>query len=98
MQTAAVGQPWYGRPMHSRRPAMLVHLRARGAIILGLVAGIVVLSAVSAVSAVSARPAAVSSPLTFITDGLSCTNGVCALGSGSVGANYGQNIAITGGS
>ena len=74
---------------------MLVHLRARGAIILALVAGIVVLSAVSAVSA---RPAAVSSPLTFITDGLSCTNGVCALGSGNVGANYGQNIAITGGS
>ena len=63
---------------------MLVHLRARGAIILALVAGIVVLSAVSAVSA---RPAAVSSPLTFITDGLSCTNGVCALGSGNVGAN-----------
>ena len=45
---------------------MLVHLRARGAIILALVAGIVVLSAVSAVSA---RPAALSSPLRFITAG-----------------------------
>jgi len=41
---------------------------------------------------------ALRSPLTFITDGLSCTDGVCALGSGNVGANYGQNIAITGGS
>jgi Putative Ig domain len=39
-----------------------------------------------------------TSTLRFITSGLSCTNGVCALGSGNVGANYGQNIAITGGS
>src|SRR2546425_3238825 len=74
---------------------MLVHLRARGAVVLALVGAIAVLSAVSASSA---RPAALSSPLTFITDGLSCTNGVCALASGNVGANYGQNIAITGGS
>jgi hypothetical protein len=37
-------------------------------------------------------------PLRFITDGLRCTHGVCALGSGNVGANYGQDIAITGGS
>jgi hypothetical protein len=74
---------------------MLGHFRARGAVILTLVGGIAVLSTVSASSA---RPAALSSPLTFITDGLSCTNGVCALGSGNVGANYGQNIAITGGS
>jgi putative Ig domain-containing protein len=37
-------------------------------------------------------------PLRFITAGLRCTGGVCALGSGNVGANYGQNIAITGGS
>ena len=74
---------------------MLVHLRARGAVILALVGGMAVLSAVSASSA---RPAALSSPLTFITDGLSCSNGVCALGSGNVGANYGQNIAISGGS
>jgi hypothetical protein len=29
---------------------------------------------------------------------LTCTNGVCALGSGNVGASYGQNIAISGGS
>ncbi len=73
---------------------MLVHSRARSAVILALVGCITVLSAVS----VSARPAASSSPLMFITDGLSCDNGVCALGSGNVGANYGQNIAITGGS
>jgi len=37
-------------------------------------------------------------PLRFITTGLSCPNGACALGSGNVGANYGQDIAITGGS
>ena len=74
---------------------MLVHLRARGAVILAVVGGIAVLGAVSAGSA---RPAAHRSPLKFITTGLSCTNGVCALGSGNVGANYGQDIAITGGS
>jgi hypothetical protein len=74
---------------------MRVHLRVRGVVILAIVGAIAVLSPVSASSA---RPAALSSPLTFITDGLSCTNGVCALGSGNVGANYGQNIAITGGS
>jgi hypothetical protein len=74
---------------------MLVHLRARGAVILALVGGIAVLSAVSASSA---RPAALSSPLRFITAGLSCSTSVCALGSGNVGANYGQNIAISGGS
>src|SRR6266852_4732323 len=74
---------------------MRVHLRVRRAVILALVGGIAVLSPVSASSA---RPATPSSPLTFITDGLSCANGVCALGSGNVGANYGQNIAITGGS
>jgi large repetitive protein len=39
-----------------------------------------------------------TSTLRFITSGLSCSNGVCALGLGNVGANYGQNIAITGGS
>ncbi len=76
---------------------MLVHLRARGAVILALVGGMAVLS-VSAASANTARPAALSSTLTFITSGMSCANGVCALGSGNVGANYGQNIAITGGS
>jgi hypothetical protein len=74
---------------------MLVLPRARGALILALVGGVAVLSAVPAGSA---RPAAIGSPLSFITDGLSCSNGVCALGSGRVGANYGQNIAITGGS
>src|SRR5437870_8187723 len=74
---------------------MRVHLRVRGAVTLALVGGIAVLSPVSASSA---PPAALSSPLTFITDGLRCTNGICALSSGNVGANYGQNIAISGGS
>src|SRR5216684_541896 len=73
---------------------MLVHLRTRGAVILALVGGMAVLS-VSAVSANTARPAALSSTLTFITSGMSCAKGVCALGSGNVGANYGQDIAIT---
>ena len=36
--------------------------------------------------------------LRFITAGLSCPNGFCALASGNVGANYGQNLAVTGGS
>ncbi len=76
---------------------MLAHLRARAAVILALVGGMAVLS-VSAASATAARPAVASSPLTFITSGMTCTKGVCALGSGNVGANYGQNIAITGGS
>jgi hypothetical protein len=74
---------------------MVVHLRARGAVVLALVGGIAILGATTASAA---RPAALSSPLRFITTGLSCSNGVCALGSGNVGANYGQNIAITGGS
>jgi hypothetical protein len=39
-----------------------------------------------------------AAPLTFLTDGLTCTNGVCALGSGNVGASFGQNITISGGS
>ncbi len=76
---------------------MLAHLRARGAVISAL-AGAMVMLSVSAVWANTARPAALSSPLTFITSGMSCTKGVCALGSGNVGANYGQDIAITGGS
>src|SRR6267154_1310414 len=76
---------------------MLVHLRTRGAVILALVGGMAVLS-VTAVSANTARPAAVSSSLTFITSGMSCAKGVCTLGSGNVGASYGQDIAITGGS
>jgi large repetitive protein len=37
-------------------------------------------------------------PLTFDTTGLTCSNGVCALPSGNVGTNYGQNIPISGGS
>jgi hypothetical protein len=46
----------------------------------------------------TATPTPTPAPLSFITDGLSCPNGVCALQSGNLGANYGQNIAITGGS
>jgi large repetitive protein len=72
-------------------------LRVRRAVILALVGGMAVLS-VGAASASTARPAASSSPLTFITSGMSCVKGVCALGSGNVGASYGQNIAISGGS
>jgi hypothetical protein len=34
----------------------------------------------------------------FLTGGLNCTGGVCALASGNVGASYGQNIAIAGAS
>jgi hypothetical protein len=52
---------------------------------------------VAAGNEAGARSAA-SAPLTFITTGLRCFNGICALASGNVGANYGQDIAITGGS
>jgi large repetitive protein len=60
------------------------------------------LPAIGSVLLLAALPQSVSAqghtPLRFITVGLSCTKGVCALGSGNVGANYGQDIAITGGS
>jgi hypothetical protein len=37
-------------------------------------------------------------PLRFITVGLRCSAGVCALPASSAGQNYGQDLAITGGS
>jgi hypothetical protein len=39
-----------------------------------------------------------TSTLRFLTGGLSCSGGVCALATGNVGAGYGQNIAIDGAS
>jgi hypothetical protein len=46
--------------------------------------------------AVPASAGARAGHLHFITTGLSCSGGVCALAGGSVGANYGQNLAIAG--
>ena len=71
-------------------------MRPRRILAAVLVLGFVVLWVGQAGSASARQPRA--KPLKFITAGLSCTHGVCALGSGSVGANYGQDIAITGGS
>jgi hypothetical protein len=39
-----------------------------------------------------------ASTVRFLTDGLSCSGGVCALASGNAGASSGQNIAIDGAS
>jgi large repetitive protein len=70
---------------------MFVHLRVRAGAVVAVLGAIVLFSSVSTSSART-------SPLRFITAGLSCSGGVCALGSGNVGANYGQDLAITGGS
>jgi hypothetical protein len=52
----------------------------------------------TATQAFSIAISAPASSLRFLTDGLSCSGGVCALASGNVGASYGQNIAIDGAS
>ncbi len=58
------------------------------------------IGAVVAISilAVPASAGARAGHLHFITTGLSCAGGVCALPAGAVGANYGYNLAINGGS
>jgi large repetitive protein len=72
-------------------------MRIRNLLLPAVLAGLLVCLGLTGV--VSAAPTRTqTSTLRFITSGLSCSNGVCALGSGNVGANYGQNIAITGGS
>jgi hypothetical protein len=72
-------------------------MRIRSSLLPAVLSGLVAFLGLAAVVMASpTRPQ--TSSLRFITSGLSCTNGVCALGSGNVGANYGQNIAITGGS
>jgi hypothetical protein len=67
-------------------------VRARRSLMLVWVA--IVLVGVIAPAVAPARP----SSLRFVTGGLSCSGGVCALATGTVGASYGQNIAITGAS
>jgi hypothetical protein len=54
---------------------------------------LVLLAVVPAVTAARTR-----TTLHFLTDGLNCSGGVCALASGNVGASYGQNIAVAGAS
>jgi large repetitive protein len=54
--------------------------------------------AVGLIAVAPAVTAARTHTLRFLTDGLNCTGGVCALASGNVGASYGQNIAIEGAS
>jgi hypothetical protein len=61
-----------------------------------LLVGLLVL-AVGVPSSVSARKPT-KQPLSFITSGLACSGGVCALADGNVGANYGQNLVVAGGS
>jgi hypothetical protein len=68
------------------------------AIAIGLFVLVGALPASAAASNQGAGISAKSKPLAFITTGLHCSNGVCDLASGNVGASYGQNIAITGGS
>jgi hypothetical protein len=55
---------------------------------------VVALAVAPAITTARTRP----TTLHFLTDGLSCSGGVCALASGNVGASYGQNIAIAGAS
>ena len=71
-------------------------MRPRRILAAGLAVSFLVLWVGQPGSASAHQPKA--TPLRFITEGLSCTQGVCGLGSGNVGANYGQDIAITGGS
>jgi hypothetical protein len=72
-------------------------MRIRNLLLPAVLAG--VLASLGLTAVVTASPTrSQTSTLRFITSGLSCSNGVCALGSGNVGANYGQNIAIAGGS
>jgi hypothetical protein len=72
-------------------------MRIRNLLLPAVLSGL--LASLGLAAVVTASPTRTqTSTLRFITSGLSCTNGVCALGSGNVGANYGQNIAITGGS
>jgi hypothetical protein len=72
-------------------------MRIRTLLLPAVVAGL--LASLGLTAVVAASPTRTqTSTLRFITSGLSCSGGVCALGSGNVGANYGQNIAITGGS
>jgi hypothetical protein len=72
-------------------------MRIRKLLLPAVLAG--VLASLGLTAVVTASPTRTqTSALRFITSGLGCSNGVCALGSGNVGANYGQNIAITGGS
>jgi large repetitive protein len=61
-----------------------------------LLVGALVL-AVGVPSSVSARRPA-RQALTFVTAGSSCNAGVCSLASGNVGASYGQNLVVSGGS
>jgi large repetitive protein len=61
-----------------------------------LLVGLLVL-AVGVPSSVSARKPPKQS-LSFSTSGLACSGGVCALAAGNVGASYGQNLVVTGGS
>jgi Putative Ig domain len=69
-------------------------MKPRGPVLTVLAIGLLLL--LSGPSA-SAFPGQTSTrTLRFITTGLVCSGGVCALGSGKVGANYGQDIAITG--
>ena len=49
-----------------------------------------------AILAVPASAGARAGHLRFITTGLSCSGGVCALPAGTVGGNYGQDLAIIG--
>lgn len=72
-------------------------MRIRSLLLPVVLAGVLASLAMTAAVTAAQTPTHTST-LRFITSGLSCTNGVCALGSGNVGANYGQNIAITGGS
>jgi hypothetical protein len=64
----------------------------RGVLLIGLL-----VLAVGVPSSVSARKPT-RQPLSFTTSGLACSGGVCALAAGNVGANYGQNLVVTGGS
>ena len=61
----------------------------------GAIAAIVVVGVLSTPGAASSTT---SGQLRFITTGLRCSKGVCALARGSVGQTYGQDLAITGGS
>ena len=72
-------------------------MRIRTLLLPAVLAGLLASLGLTAVATASPTRTQTST-LRFITSGLSCTSGVCALGSGNVGANYGQNIAITGGS
>ena len=61
-----------------------------------LLVGLLVVAAGVPTPVSARRPA--KQPLTFITSGLACSGGTCALAAGNVGASYGQNLAVTGGS